>query len=192
MSIAVRFGQDDVDWTDDPQTCSDWYTEHTALLEQYADKGAQQLKEDYEWVVLSETIWSDNTNHFWHNQQPRYMDLDTFTYHWGQYRDPETFDYYYGDSLTDTSYEYYGEAHPQYNLPMLTYTDEEQSQITETQVAYPDEVMAWMVKFITGEADVDAEWDAYKAALDGIGLQTYLECAQAAYERTIYYQSNFQ
>ena len=192
MSIAVRFGQDDVDWTDDPQTCSDWYTEHTALLEKYADKGAQQLKKDYEWVVLSETIWSDNTNHFWHNQQPRYMDLDTFTYHWGQYRDPETFDYYYGDSLNDTSYEYYGEAHPQYNLPMLTYTDEEQSQITETQVAYPDEVMAWMVKFITGEADVDAEWDAYKAALDGIGLQTYLECSQAAYERTIYYQSNFQ
>ena len=192
MSIAVRFGQDDVDWTDDPQTCSDWYTEHTALLEKYADVGAKQLKEDYEWVVLSETIWSDNTNHFWHNQQPRYMDLDTFSYHWGQYRDPETFTYYYGDTLVDTSLEYYSEAHPQYYLPLLTYTNEEQDKITETQVAYPEEILAWTMKFITGEADIDGDWDAYKAALDAIGLQTYVECSQAAYERTIYYQSNFQ
>ena len=60
MSIAVRFGQAEVDWTDDPEYCANWYTEHTALLEEYADVGAKQTKLDYEWVVLNNTIWSDN------------------------------------------------------------------------------------------------------------------------------------
>ena len=48
------------------------------------------------------------------------------------------------------------------------------------------------MRFITGESDIDGEWDAYKAALDALGLQTYIECSQAAYERTVYYQANFQ
>lgn len=192
MSIAVRFGQAEVDWTDDPEYCANWYTEHTALLEEYADVGAKQTKLDYEWVVLNNTIWSDNTNHFWHNQQPRYMDMDTFDYHYGTYYDPETFEYWYGSTLTDTSLEYYSEAHPEYYLPQLTYTDEEQNQITEFQVAFPDEILSWTMKFITGELDVDADWDSYVTSLNNLGLQTYLDCSQAAYERTVYYESNFK
>ena len=75
---------------------------------------------------------------------------------------------------------------------MLSYTAEEQDQITEFQIAYPEEILNWTMKFITGEADIDGQWDAYKAALDALGLQTYIECSQAAYERTVYYQANFQ
>lgn len=195
MSLNARYGQKDVDWTDDPKYCADWYEQHTALLEKYQDKGAKQVKLDYEWVSgvnAQNKTWSEPNNHFWHSQQPRYMDLDTFNYHWGTWRDPATFTYTYGDSLADTSLEYYADAHPEYVLPPLTYTSEEQDQITEFQIAYPDEILSWTMKFITGEADVDGQWDAYKAALDALGLQTYLECSQAAYERTVYYQSNFQ
>ena len=141
-SMWVRYGLEEVDWTMDEQFCANWYTEHTALLEEYADVGAKQTKLDYEWVVLNNTIWSDNTNHFWHNQQLRYMDMDTFDYHYGTYYDPETFEYWYGSTLTDTSLEYYSEAHPEYYLPQLTYTDEEQNQITEFQVAFPDEILS--------------------------------------------------
>ena len=195
MSLNVRFGQKEVDWTDDPQYCADWYAQHTALLEQNADKGAKQTKLDYEWVsgVNAENkTWSEANNHFWHNIQPRYMDLETFTYHFGTWKDPENFQYYYGDSLNDTSLEYYNAAHPEYILPTLNYTPEEQDKITEFQVAYPDEILNWTMRFITGESDIDGEWDAYKAALDALGLQTYIECSQAAYERTVYYQANFQ
>ena len=195
MSINVRFGQKEVDWTDDPEYCSNWYEQHTKLLEQFADKGAKQLKVEYQWVVGvdSENLtWSEANNHFWHNCQPRYMDLETFTYHYGTWKDPNNFQYYYGDTLGDTSLEYYNEAHPEYILPTLNYTPEEQDQITEFQIAYPEEILNWTMKFITGEADIDGQWDAYKAALDALGLQTYIECSQAAYERTVYYQANFQ
>ena len=195
MSLNVRFGQKEVDWTDDPQYCADWYAQHTALLEQNADKGAKQTKLDYEWVsgVNAENkTWFEANNHFWHNIQPRYMDLETFTYHFGTWKDPENFQYCYGDSLGDTSLEYYNAAHPEYILPTLNYTPEEQDKITEFQIAYPEEILNWTMKFITGEADIDGQWDAYKAALDALGLQTYIECSQAAYERTVYYQANFQ
>ena len=74
---------------------------------------------------------------------------------------------------------------------MLAYTNEEQEAITETQVAYPDIVLEWVMKFITGEADPEADWQAYLDALNGTGLQTYVETAQAAYERTSYYEANF-
>ena len=47
------------------------------------------------------------------------------------------------------------------------------------------------MKFITGELKVDADWDSYVKNLNDLGLQTYLECAQAAYQRTVYYSANF-
>lgn len=195
MTVSGRFGQKDVDWTDDPKYCADWYSQYSSMLEEYADKGAKQTKLDYEWVSgvnAENTTWSEANNHFWHHEQPAYMDLDTWTYHYGVWKDPEKFNYGFGDTLQDTCQEYYFDAHPEYILPPLSYLPEEQDKITEFQVAYPDEIMSWTMKFITGEADIDGQWDAYKSALDTLGLQTYIECSQAAYERTIYYQSNFQ
>ena len=76
-------------------------------------------------------------------------------------------------------------------LPVLEYTNEEQAAITETQVAFPDEVMNWTMMFITGEKNVDADWQAYLDALNGIGLENYVKTAQAAYERSPYYAANF-
>ena len=40
-----------------------------------------------------------------------------------------------------------------------------------------------MAKFVTGAKDIDGEWDAYLAELDKIGLETYLEVVQVAYDR---------
>ena len=188
-SIAVRFGAEDIDWTTDPTFCSEWYATHTALIE---GAGFEQVKEDYNaFVVKSETIWSDNTNHFWHNIQPRYMDLDTFSYHWGQWTDPETFEYYYGSTLGNTSLLYYSEAHPQYYLPTLSYLPEEQEEITDIQIMWPELVMEWTMNFITGSLDPndDAAWQNYVDEMNNQGLGTYLEMAQTAYERTVNYQS---
>ena len=110
----------------------------------------------------------------------------------GTWYDPETFVYYRANELNPTSKEYYYEAHPQYVLPLLTYTDEEQAQITETQVEFPELIEEWTMRFITGESNVDTDWDAYIDALNGSGLQEYIAASQAAYERSVYYTSNFQ
>lgn len=190
MSLTVRFGKEgnDADWTDDPEFCADWYAEHTKLIE---EAGYEQPKESYTYVQLNVDLWSTNNNTFWHNQQPRYLSLDELN-HMGTWYDPETFVYYRANELNPLSKEYYYDAHPQYVLPMLTYTDEEQSQITQIQIQYPELIEEWTMKFITGEANVDNDWDAYISALNGAGLQTYIDCTQAAYERSVYYQSNFQ
>ena len=190
MTQIVRFGKEgnDQDWTADPQFCSDWYTQHTQLIE---EAGFTQPKESYSFVQINVDLWSTNNNTFWHNQQPRYLSLEVFNT-MGTWYDPETFVYYRANELNPTSKEYYYEAHPQYVLPLLTYTDEEQAQITETQVEFPELIEEWTMRFITGESNVDTDWDAYIDALNGSGLQEYIAASQAAYERSVYYTSNFQ
>ena len=190
-SMWTRYGLEGVDWTMDEQFCADWYEEHTKLIE---DAGYEQPIDDYYSIVRlrADALWGENNAVFWHNVQPRYASLEFFN-HATDWYDPETFEYYNGNygRLASISKEYYSEAHPEYILPVLAYTDEEQSAITEIQVSYPDVVTEWTMKFITGEADPEADWLAYLDALNGTGLQTYVETAQAAYERTSYYEANF-
>ena len=39
------------------------------------------------------------------------------------------------------------------------------------------------LKFITGQLDIDAEWDNYCAALEGMGIHAMEEITQAAVDR---------
>ncbi|ETT86224.1 extracellular solute-binding protein [Viridibacillus sp. FSL R5-0477] len=67
-------------------------------------------------------------------------------------------------------------------LPGLNYTLEENdkiSTITTDVQTYVDEMTAG---FITGKQDF-GKWDEYKKSLDKMGLQTYLEVSQEAYDR---------
>lgn len=190
-SMWARYGLEEVDWTMDEQFCADWYEEHTKLIE---DTGNEQTIDDYYSIVRlrADAIWGENTSAFWHNQQPRYASLDFFN-HAVDWYDPETFVYYRGSysRLAGISKEYYGDAHPEYSLPKLSYTDEEQASITETQVAFPDVITEWTMRFISGEKDPESNWQEYVDALNGIGLQEYVQTTQVAYERSSYYKANF-
>jgi len=42
----------------------------------------------------------------------------------------------------------------------------------------------YMVQFITGAKDIDAEWDGYISALNNVGLERYLELLQKAYDES--------
>ncbi len=68
-------------------------------------------------------------------------------------------------------------------FPFLAYTDEE---ATERSGLYTD-ISAYLqqmkAKFITGELDIDAEWDNYVAKTKEIGVDRILEIEQAAYSR---------
>lgn len=190
-SMWARYGLEEVDWTMDEEFCTDWYEQHTKLIE---DAGYEQTIDDYYSIVRlrADAVWGETTNVYWKNNGPRYASLDFFN-HATDWYDPETFVYYRGNygRLSGISREYYSEAHPEYILPVLEYTNEEQAAITETQVAFPDEVLNWTMMFITGEKDPEADWQAYLDALNGIGLENYVKTAQAAYERNPYYEANF-
>lgn len=72
---------------------------------------------------------------------------------------------------------------PAESLGILKFSDEEQYVIDNkyTDITlYVDEMQA---KFITGVADIDAEWDNYVATCEKMGLNEVLEVYQASYDR---------
>ena len=69
-------------------------------------------------------------------------------------------------------------------MPKLVYTEEETELIAESSANISSLVDASLAEFITGQRKLDdAGWNAYLAELDSLGLQEWLECAQAAYDR---------
>ena len=192
MSMMTRYGTEEVDWTIDETVCSDWYTEHTALIEA---QGYEQPIDDYYSIVRlrADAVWGENTNAFWHNVQPRYASLEFFN-HAVDWFDPETFVYYNGNygRLSSISKAYYADLHPTYVLPVIEYTNEEQEEITDIQIQWPEKLLEWDMFFITGEKDPtnDADWQAWlDVANNELGVATYIENTQSAYERTTQYQS---
>ena len=75
---------------------------------------------------------------------------------------------------------------------MIEYTNEEQEAITEIQIQWPEKLLEWVMYFITGQKDPnnDADWNAWlDVANNEIGLATYIEKTQSAYERSAQYQA---
>ncbi len=67
-------------------------------------------------------------------------------------------------------------------IPPLTYSDSDAKEVTEIQLAVKTYVDEMLTKFITGDANIDAEWDTYLATLDSQGLPRLLEISQKAYD----------
>ena len=66
--------------------------------------------------------------------------------------------------------------------PEVTFTEEEQ----DTLMVYVDianYVKSMEAKFITGDADIEGEWDTYVSTIDGMGLEDIIAVKQAAYDR---------
>lgn len=70
-------------------------------------------------------------------------------------------------------------------IPPLTFEGDAASEVTEIQLAVKTYVDEMLVRFITGDANVDAEWDSYLATLDSQGLSRLLELTQAAYNTAV-------
>lgn len=67
-------------------------------------------------------------------------------------------------------------------IPPLTYSDSQAKEVTEITLAVKTYVDEMLTRFITGDADIDGEWDTYLATLDSQGLPRLLEITQNAYE----------
>jgi putative aldouronate transport system substrate-binding protein len=69
-------------------------------------------------------------------------------------------------------------------IPPLTFSDADAKVITEVQLSVKTYVDEMLVKFITGDANIDTDWDTYLKTLDSQGLPQLLELTQKAYEQT--------
>ena len=84
-------------------------------------------------------------------------------------------------AAADELYKPYQEAEGVHQDVMTTVEEgEELAQLTTDLIPYVDQKAG---DFITGKSDIDAEWDAYIAKLDTLGLQRFMELKTAIHER---------
>ena len=87
--------------------------------------------------------------------------------------------------LNAQNYELYNGKWPEHILPTLKYTEEENNEISQTIMSMIDFLKQSTAEFITGTRTLDdAGWQGYLTELDSMGLQTWLQHAQTAFERT--------
>ncbi len=68
-------------------------------------------------------------------------------------------------------------------IPPLVFTADEAQELADIRLAVDTFVDEMQVQFITGGADIDADWDNYIETLDATGLPRMLEIYQAAFEQ---------
>lgn len=170
LSTIGRYGQRDVDWTDDPEILS-------GLTNELVDEG---LYEKVNLAIIS-NYWSEPSAQSWHNVGPRYADLE-----FGN-TVANTTTPYEKDSkvnLEAENYNLYNSKHPEKILVPLHYTAEEAEAIQGPVTSIPAYVKQSLAEFITGAKDIDSDWDNYLAELKGLGLEEWIDNAQTAYDRT--------
>jgi len=84
------------------------------------------------------------------------------------------------------AYEFYSYgvgAIPRETVTRLIYTEEENLAIAEIASSINSYIRECLALFCTGGMDIEKDWDTYVKTLKDIGLDLYLETAQAAYDR---------
>jgi len=76
------------------------------------------------------------------------------------------------------------EKWPKITVGHINYTSEELLEINEIRTVINTYIQEARVAFITGEKNINTEWEDYLKELETIGLSEYLQVAQKAYTRT--------
>jgi len=163
-----RFGEKGVDWTDDPEICSQWMGSFEELL------GIKPK------LVQLNNIWSKPQNKHWNGEAPKYQSRDTA-------REEATIKKSEAATTTNFTAQHYLEYVPKFPKEVISdfpYTKEEIEQIANIKTTIDAYVYDMAVAFITGNKSL-SEWDNYLKELDKMGLNEYIAVSQKAYERTI-------
>ena len=160
-TLFSRFGEPGVDWTE-------------------PDPDGEALGKDYgaECAIKAILVWggSSHKSH-WNNVTPnimlrKWMDGQQWN------GDPTDAEYMIAQSTAPMI-----DMHPEEVCNLLIYNTEEADQIADIQTSLQTYVKESMARFATGDLSVDNDWDSYVKELDNIGLQTYIEVSQQAYDR---------
>lgn len=170
-STIARFGEKGVDWTDDPEVLS-------KATNAYIEAGMY----DKASLVYISNYWLEPSAQTWHGVYPRYASLETMNTAVNGMKEYNSED---KTQLAVKHYKGYNDKHPEKMLPFLHYTADEAGQIQEAIFNIPMYVKQTMAEFITGVRDIDDGWDSYISELEGMGIQSWVDCTQAAYDRSV-------
>lgn len=71
------------------------------------------------------------------------------------------------------------------SLPLFYYLSEENEKIATYAVTIDSYVTESIARFVTGDLDLDKDWDGYLKDLESYGLSDYLETIQGGYDRWV-------
>jgi len=170
MTMTMRYGEKDVDWK---------YTTEGRI----AHWRLEGYKTIYTTTPTAERPmpWSSEDSIIWHGNfanmlPPALIDGGVRVYN-------NELQEYTTDILGFAATPTKINKHPANIAYKINYTEEEQEQISEIKNSVNTYVDECYTRFILGDLDVEADWDAYLAELEGMGLSYYMEVAQGAYDR---------
>lgn len=82
---------------------------------------------------------------------------------------------------TKSKYEPYRQKQEQV-VPPLFFNSDQSAEIADLQKIIGDYVMEMIARFVTGDADLTKDWDAYLKTLDGMNVKRYIQLYQEAYD----------
>ncbi len=167
ISFTGRYGEKDVDWSSDESVVSSYKG-------MYEDK----LGIDCKFAILN-VVWSTVQNKHWYNCNPGYLGVDTIM---SLDQGESSGGINYTALTRSDSYDLYYSNHPDVTLPTLIYTQEEADELAEIQENVTSYVDTAIAEFITGNRPL-SDWDNYLEELESLGLQTWIDYSQNAYDR---------
>lgn len=170
-SIVARYGEEGVDWTQDPEFLAK--TTNSYIYEGFYEAPS---------ISYISNQWLEITNVTWRSTNPRYATLEhanSVTNGMVEFNPEDP------TQLNAKNHRYYYDKHPEKVLPLIHYTVDEAYTIQQAITNIPDYVNQSMARFITGDLSIDRDWNSYLANLENMGLSTWLKIAQQAYDRTL-------
>ena len=126
------------------------------------------------------SCWNVAQNNHWQNINPSFRTAEVAGgYYASNIAYPVEGDYNLELAEKLSAYE---AVKPEELIAKIKYSSEAQAEASELTNALTEYVKEKMALWITGAADVEAEWEDYLAELDKIGLTRYLELTQEAYD----------
>ena len=71
---------------------------------------------------------------------------------------------------------------PELSLPNLFVSSDKISDFTRLKTGIDDYIKESVTKFVTGNMDIEKDWDSYISKMNNIGLKEYLDMCQEAYD----------
>ena len=128
-------------------------------------------------------MWGDEQNVVWRANGPRIDPPDAKAYRYNQYQIGT-----YEDNMeyrlsydTRNNYQPY-DPDPAQCLPPLVFDDAQSAELANSQTVVKSYVEEMAARFISGDLDVESNWDSYLKELDVKGVQGMIDIYQAAYD----------
>lgn len=169
MSLTMRYGEQNIDWE---------YTTEGEIRHKYLE-GFVPI---YGQPATSRTPWTTENNIIWNVNDLNMLPPKLFAGLAGEPY-PEGNRRYQMDTLWYSSVPLRHSKHPENLAFGLIKTQDEIDMVADIEATLQSYVLEAQANFVLGNKDVEADWDAYLAELEAIGLNFYVETMQGAYDR---------